>query len=187
MTAPTTSAASAVLAELGGRGLTVGCAESLTGGLVCAALTDVPGSSAVVRGAVVSYAAGVKESVLGVPAAVLEGEGAVSKACAEAMAGGVRGVLGCDWAVATTGVAGPGPSEGKEAGTVHVAVVGPGPQGVQIVTHQALQLDGSRSRIRALTVERALELLLGAVRAAVSDSRGTVEDHADPSGPPAGR
>lgn len=185
-----TSPAPELLAQLRGHGLTLGAAESLTGGLVCAALTDVPGASDVVRGAVVSYATQVKAAVLGVPAALLAEHGAVSQGCAEAMAVGARRVLDVDWAVSTTGVAGPGPSEGHPAGTVHVAVVGTTRDGEQITAHQALHLDGSRSRIRSLTVDAALTLLHRTLQEAwadvlppgLSDSRGTVGHHADPSG-----
>ena len=147
-----------VVALLRSAGASVGTAESLTGGLVCAALTEVPGASAVVRGAVVSYALEVKEQVLGVPGELLERHGAVSRECAEAMALGARRLLGTDWAVATTGVAGPDPSEGHEPGTVHVAVAGVC-DGEQVGGHRALSLHGDRAQIRSATVTEALRLL----------------------------
>lgn len=93
------------------KGLTVGTAESCTGGLVAGSLTAVPGSSAAVRGGVVSYAIPVKHDVLGVPYEGLldvEQIGAVSAECACAMATGARDVLGCDLCVSLTGIAGPG-------------------------------------------------------------------------------
>lgn len=108
-----------------GFGLTVGLAESCTGGLVSACLTAVPGSSAVVRGGVVSYAIPVKHEVLGVPYEGLLDVpelGAVSSECAIAMAGGARRVLGCDVSISVTGIAGPGGEEpGKPVGTVWFA------------------------------------------------------------------
>lgn len=140
------------------RGATVGCAESLTGGLVCAALTSVPGSSAVVRGGVVAYAADLKSELLGVPEELVDVHGAVSAHTALAMADGARRVLGTDIGLATTGVAGPEPSEGKPVGTVYVAVTAmlEGEQGRAV---RALRLHGSREQIREATVDQALQLL----------------------------
>ncbi|MDO9354446.1 MAG: nicotinamide-nucleotide amidohydrolase family protein, partial [Solirubrobacteraceae bacterium] len=97
---------------------TLATAESLTGGRVAASLTAVPGASEVFRGGVVAYASDVKVDVLGVPADVVATVGVVSAACAEAMARGVRSLTGASYAVATTGVAGPGEQEGKPPGTV---------------------------------------------------------------------
>ncbi|MFK5690532.1 CinA family protein [Ornithinimicrobium sp. LYQ92] len=163
-------AAGAVLALLLERGQSVATAESLTGGWVCAALTAVPGASAAVRGGVTAYAVGVKHTVLGVPAEVLDGVGAVSPACAVAMARGGARLLGADWCVATTGVAGPGPSDGHPAGTVHLAVAG----GEHGVAHRALHLHGSREQIRRQTVTAALDLLEERLDTCLSQSRGTV-------------
>ena len=165
------SPAAQVVAVLRERGESVGTAESLTGGLVCAALTDVPGASAAVRGAVVAYAAAVKEAVLGVPAQVVREHGTVSQECAEAMALGGARALGVDWCVATTGVAGPDPSEGHPVGTVHLALA----HGEQVVGHQVLTLRGHRDDIRAGTVTAALELLRGRLTEGLSAARGTVE------------
>ena len=103
-------------------GETVACAESLTGGLVAAAFADVPGASAVLRGGVVAYAADLKVSLLGVPAALIERVGTVHRDVALTLADGARARLGATWGLSTTGVAGPGPAEGKPAGTVYVAV-----------------------------------------------------------------
>ena len=97
------------------RGLTLGAAESCTGGLVAKRLTDVAGSSDVFRGGVVAYANEVKERLLGVPAALLAEHGAVSAEVAAAMAHGARERLGVDVAVSVTGVAGPGRGHGREA------------------------------------------------------------------------
>lgn len=136
------------------RGSTVSTAESLTGGLVAGALTDVPGASAVVRAGVVAYTADVKRDLLGVPREVLDRHGTVSPECATAMADRVRALTGAGWGVATTGVAGPDPSEGHPVGTVHVAVAGE-----HGTTTRALHLHGSRSEIRDATVAAVLALL----------------------------
>ncbi|WP_460445883.1 CinA family protein [Angustibacter aerolatus] len=105
-------------------GATVATAESLTGGMLGAALTAVPGVSAAYRGGVVSYATDLKHALLGVDADLLAREGAVHPDVARAMALGVRDRLGADWGIATTGVAGPDPQDGRPAGTVYVAVAG---------------------------------------------------------------
>jgi nicotinamide-nucleotide amidase len=140
-------------------GLTVGTAESLTGGLLGAALTAVPGSSAVYAGGVVSYATRVKTGLLGVPVEVVEAHGVVSSQCAVAMAEAARELLGTDLAVSTTGVAGPDLQEGQPVGTVFVAVAGPGETVVQSEV-----LSGDRTRIREATVQVALRLLSETVR-----------------------
>jgi nicotinamide-nucleotide amidase len=140
-------------------GHTVATAESLTGGLVAAALTDVPGSSNAFRGGVVAYATELKASLLGVDAGLLERYGPVHAPVAAAMANGVRDRLGASIGVATTGVAGPGPQDGHPAGTVHVAVSLPGDTVVR-----TMALPGNRDEVRRLTVERVLGLLLGRLR-----------------------
>ncbi len=151
-------APAAVVALLRERGLSVGTAESLTGGLVCAALTEVPGASAVVRGGVVAYATDLKERLLGVDATLLAAEGPVHPEVAAQLAVGVCRALTCDVGVATTGVAGPGPADGTPAGTVYVAVATP--SGVRV---RALALDGDRAAIRAASVAAALALLAASV------------------------
>jgi nicotinamide-nucleotide amidase len=133
------------------RGLTLATAESVTGGLVCAALTSVPGASLVVRGAVVAYATDRKSAVLGVPDDLLAERGAVDIDVARAMAEGARRVMAADLGLATTGVAGPDPQEGHAVGTVLVAVSGPG-----IAEQERLQLSGDRAAIREATVEAVL-------------------------------
>ncbi|NHC44572.1 CinA family nicotinamide mononucleotide deamidase-related protein [Motilibacter aurantiacus] len=143
-----------VVRRLTARGETVAVAESLTGGLVTGALTSVPGSSAVLRGGVVAYATPVKADVLGVGAGLLAERTAVDPDVALAMAEGVRALLGADWGVSTTGVAGPGPSEGKPAGEVHVGVVGPGARGAQ-----SLRFRAEREGVRASAVAAALASL----------------------------
>lgn len=146
--------AAAVVPLLVEAGLTVATAESLTGGLVAAALTSVPGSSAVVRGGVVAYATDVKASVVGVDTDLLAREGAVSADTAGQLADRVRGVLGSEVGVATTGVAGPEPAEGHPVGTVFVAVAGP--WGIDVERHA---LTGDREDVRAASVTKALDLL----------------------------
>ena len=152
--------AAAVIHELVSRGLTLGTAESLTGGGVGAALTSVPGASGAYVGGVISYATRVKVEVLGVPLEVVYGDGVVSAPCARAMAAGVRRFLDADVGVSTTGVAGPDRQEGKPAGTVFVAVAD-----VRGESVRALQLGGDRETIRAATTAAALELLVDRISA----------------------
>ena len=136
-------------------GQTVACAESLTAGLVSAAIADTAGASVVLRGAIVAYAADVKVALLGVPASVVAEAGTVNPRVARAMAEGARLRLGATWGVSTTGVAGPGPAEGKPAGTVHLAVAGP--RGT--VTRE-LRLKGARAEVRREAAAAALALVL---------------------------
>lgn len=149
-----------VLAALAARGWSIAVAESLTGGALVSALVDVPGASAHVRGGVVAYATDVKRDVLGVEAELLRTEGAVDPEVARQMAEGVRRRLRADVGVATTGVAGPDPQDGRPVGTVYIAVVTP--QGAS-ATGGVGAAAGSRSEIRATTVRQALELLLEAL------------------------
>jgi nicotinamide-nucleotide amidase len=134
---------------------TVATAESLTGGLLCATLVSVSGASDVVRGGVVAYAPELKTALLGVDADLIATQGTVTSEVALAMAVGVRDRLGATYGLSTTGVAGPGPSEGKPAGTVHVAVAGPG----ETWTTQ-LDLVGDRDTIRSRTVDALLSWLV---------------------------
>ena len=143
-----------VHALLAGRGETVAVAESLTGGLLSATLSQRPGSSATYRGGLVVYATDLKDSLAGVPEALLATHGAVSAETAEALAAGARTRLGATWGLGVTGVAGPSEQEGKPVGTVHVALAGP--TGMQVRT---MRLPGDRDRVRLLTVTTALDLL----------------------------
>jgi nicotinamide-nucleotide amidase len=145
-----------VVAALTGRGQTVAVAESLTGGLLAAALVEVPGASAVFRGAIVAYATDLKAALLGVPAALLERHGAVHPEVAAAMAAGVRGRLNATFGLATTGVAGPDPADGQQVGTVFIAV-----SCAQGATPRELHLNGGRASIRAQTVVMSLKQLSG--------------------------
>jgi len=139
----------AVVRLMADAGLTLGLAESLTGGMVASRLTDVPGASEVVRGSIVSYAADVKFDLLAVP------EGPVVNAeAAEAMATGARRVLGADVGLALTGVAGPTAQDGEEPGTVFVGLDLAGD-----VSSVRLHLPGDRLRVRQFSVISALGLL----------------------------
>jgi nicotinamide-nucleotide amidase len=170
---------------LTGRGETVASAESLTAGLVCATVADTPGASVVLLGGVVAYAPRVKVALLGVPAELIDRVGTVHPDVAIAMAEGVRARLGATWGLSTTGVAGPGPAEGKPAGTVHVAVAGPSGTATR-----ALELKGGRAAVRAGAVREVLLLALHeigattATPAPATDAGGTVglavTDHGGP-------
>ncbi|MFD7432199.1 CinA family protein [Streptomyces sp. NPDC059818] len=151
------TAAARVLRLLVERGETLAVAESLTGGLVAAELTSVPGASQAFRGSVTAYATPLKSEVLGVDPALLASRGAVDPEVASQMAAGVRRVLGADWGLATTGVAGPEEQDGRTVGTVFVAVCGPG-GAAKVAT---LRLNGGRADIRNESVRSVLDLLSG--------------------------
>ena len=152
--------AATVLAEARDRGVTLGTAESCTGGLVEGALTAVPGSSDVVRGAVGSYACSVKHALLGVGDEILDTVGPVSPECAGAMAEGARSALGCDVAVSVTGIAGPGGAEpGKPVGFVWFGV-----SDGQHTHTESVTFPGDRAEVRLRAVMHALELLRGKER-----------------------
>jgi nicotinamide-nucleotide amidase len=132
------------------RGLSLGVAESLTGGLIASRLVDVPGASAWFRGGVVAYNSAVKHDVLGVPAGPV-----VTVEAAAAMAEGARRVLGADVGLGITGVAGPDTQEGVAPGTVFVGLALPGRE----ATTRQLRLPGDRERIRQYAAISALDLL----------------------------
>lgn len=140
-----------IIAALRAAQQTVATAESLTGGLVCAALVGVPGASHVVRGGVVGYQPDVKIGLLGVDPALIEREGTVHPRVAEQLAEGARSRLAATWGLGTTGVAGPGAAEGHAAGTVFVAVAGP--DGVRA---RRLGLSGDRDAVRRGAVHAVL-------------------------------
>ncbi|MEV5726960.1 CinA family protein [Streptomyces pharetrae] len=145
------------------KGETVAVAESLTGGLVAAELTAVPGASKAFRGSVTAYATELKHRILGVDADLLVQRGAVDPQVAAQMAAGVRKALGADWGIATTGVAGPDPQDGQPVGTVFVALdgpVGPGSGSAGGGKVQPLRLNGDRAEIRMESVRSVLALLL---------------------------
>lgn len=141
-------------------GQSVGCAESLTGGLVVARLVDTAGASAVVRGGLVAYASDLKASLLGVDRQLLAARGAVDPDVALQMAAGARRVLGADWGLATTGVAGPDPQDGMPVGCVFVAVSGPGVDRRGLARVERHDLAGDRAAVRGATVDAVLALLV---------------------------
>jgi nicotinamide-nucleotide amidase len=143
-----------VIAALQRRRETLCTVESLTGGLLCAHLTDVPGASAVVRGGIVAYTMDAKRDVVSVDPDLLAAHGAVSAEAAVALAEKAREIFGATWAISTTGVAGPAEQEGQPVGTVFVAVAGPSPQVL------AFELQGDRHEIRRGSCERVLTMLL---------------------------
>jgi nicotinamide-nucleotide amidase len=147
------------------RGETVAVAESLTGGLVVAALISVPGASAVVRGGVVAYMTDLKASLLDVDPALLAREGAVHPDVAAAMARGVADRLGATYGVSTTGVAGPDPQDGHPVGEVWVAVDAPGLvwERSETVVGESLDPTLGREGIRAASVAAVLDLLLDVI------------------------
>ena len=137
------------------RGWTIATAESCTGGLVAAAITEVPGSRAWFPGGGVAYANEAKQSLLDVDAEVLTREGAVSEGVARAMASGARRAFAADVGVAVTGIAGPGGgSEAKPVGTVHVAASGP-----DGALHRQVRIPGDRATVRRRSVSIALHLV----------------------------
>jgi len=164
------------------RGQTVAVAESLTGGMVCAALVEVPGASAVVRGGVVAYATELKHRLLDVDAGLLARNGPVDPDVAAQMALGVRERLGSDWGLATTGVAGPDSQDGVAPGRVYLAVAGPlVPVSTDVpsdsapisnlgdlppISTRVLELDlvGDRGQIRTASTKQAIGALLAALR-----------------------
>ncbi|MFD5407932.1 CinA family protein [Streptomyces griseorubiginosus] len=157
------SPAAQVVRLLTVNGQTLAVAESLTGGLVAAEITAAPGASKAFRGSVTAYATELKHELLGVDATLLDQCGAVDPQVAAQMAAGVRKALGADWGIATTGVAGPEPQDGKPVGTVYVAVDGPA-EGASAATGggkvTALRLNGDRAEIRMESVRSVLALLL---------------------------
>jgi len=157
-----------ILSLLVRRGETVAVAESLTAGLICAALTGPPGASAAFLGGVVSYATELKHRLLNVPTDLLDREGAVHPEVAAAMAEGVRLLVGSTYGLAVTGVAGPEPQDGKAVGTVHLAVSGPEGR----VWHRDPRFSGTRDQIREATVNEAVDLLRDVLEASVREHSG---------------
>ncbi|OLN27915.1 hypothetical protein DVDV_1880 [Desulfovibrio sp. DV] len=145
---------------LSARGWMLGCAESCTGGLLASVLTDAPGASSWFGGGVVAYANGIKRDVLGVPQAVLDTKGAVSREAVLAMARGARGVLRADVAVAISGIAGPtGGTPQKPVGTVWMAWEGP-----DFTDVRQFLFAGDRLAVKRLAVVEAMEGLLVRIR-----------------------
>lgn len=146
------SLAEAVLHEARAKGVKVACAESCTGGMIGASLTDIAGSSDVFAGSAVTYSNEAKRNILGVSGETLAESGAVSAECAREMAEGARRIYGADYAVAVTGIAGPdGGSEAKPVGTVWFGIAGR--DGVSTFMRH---LPGNRNEVRTRTVRYAL-------------------------------
>ncbi|MGW4468607.1 CinA family protein [Nonomuraea sp. NPDC004354] len=150
------------------QGATLAVAESLTGGLLGATFTATGGASAAFRGGVISYATDLKRELLAVPGELLAREGAVHPEVAAAMARGVARLCGATYGLAVTGVAGPDPQDGKAVGTVHVALSGPEGR----IWHRDLMGGHSRDRIRDRTVDEAVDLLAGVLKANVGEHSG---------------
>ncbi len=151
--------AQALVAEATAAGYTLGTAESITGGLIGSTITSIPGSSEVMLGGVISYASRIKQELLGVSLSTIEKDGVVSSACAHEMAQGVRKLLGCDIAVAVTGIAGPGGAEpGKPVGTVWFGIATPATSYTTMRTFQ-----GTRKDIRLACCSAAIDLLRAAI------------------------
>ncbi len=145
-----------IIQRLRQRQETVATAESLTGGLVCAVLTSVPGASAVVRGGLIVYATDLKANLAGVNGRALYEHGAVDPLIAEQLAEGAARRCGADWGVGLTGVAGPDPQDGVDPGTVHIGLARD-----TKMTVRTIEVTGDRHAVRAAAVDAALGLLLG--------------------------
>ena len=148
--------AASLLDELKRKEKTLATAESCTGGGIGHVLTAIPGSSAAYCGGVISYTNAVKRSVLGVPEGMLKTCGAVSPETARAMAEGARRVLGSDYAISVTGIAGPdGDGSGKPVGLVYIGIA----SADAVKAHEFI-FSGDRSAVRSQAVHAALNLLL---------------------------
>jgi PncC family amidohydrolase len=151
--------AAALQAELFGRKMMLATAESMTGGQLGDVMSAAPGASDTYLGGVISYATEVKHKVLGVPQDIIDEHGVVSAECAEAMASGVRELVGADVGVSTTGVAGPATQEGKPVGLVFVGVAGPAG-----TRSRRFDFDGERPEIREQATKGAIDFVLETVR-----------------------
>ncbi|MFI6241020.1 CinA family protein [Micromonospora sp. NPDC050795] len=157
------SAAAGVVHRLAERHETLATVESLTGGSLAASIVNIAGVSGVYRGGLVVYATELKATLAGVPADLLFDRGPVDPDVAVALAEGGRQRCGADWGLATTGVAGPEPQDGKPVGLVYVAVAGA--DGSEV---RQLDLGGGRDHVRAEAVIEALRLLFERLAAATS-------------------
>lgn len=155
------SLAADVIKMMAHRSVTLATCESITGGGIGAELTSVPGASEVYRGSLVTYARELKSSLAGVDEELIEHEGVVNELAALQMALGAQARCGSDWAVSTTGVAGPSETDGASVGTVWFAVVGPrvGMSDAPSYT-QLMEFEGDRASIRQQSIDHALSMLL---------------------------
>ncbi len=148
--------ATAVKEALEKKGEMMATAESCTGGLIASSIVDIPGSSSVLAGGIVAYQNEIKEKLLDVPSEILDKYGAVSEQTVKAMAEGARKRFGCEWAVATSGIAGPGGAEpGKPVGTVWIAVA------CSLQNEAFCEIfSGDRNKVREKSVYKVLHILL---------------------------
>jgi len=153
-----------LIGGLTARGLTVATAESLTGGLLAAVLTEVPGSSAVVRGGLIVYATDLKAALAGVDAELLADRGPVDPEVAAALAAGARRRCGAGIGIGLTGVAGPDPQDGVAVGTWYVAISGPGDR-ASLASSDPFATRLDRAGLRARAVRAALALLASTAHA----------------------
>ena len=154
------SRAGELVSVAGLEGVTVGFAESLTGGLISSSVVAIPGASAVLKGSIVSYTNEVKENVLGVSPDIISAHTEVSAECAKAMAEGAKSVLGVDLAVSVTGIAGPtGELPGKPVGTVYMGYCFRDISGAL-----RLNFEGDRDTIRTCTVLEALNQAISLIK-----------------------
>ena len=162
----TTDPAERLNALLGDGDETLATAESLTGGLVGSRVTDVPGASAYFDRGFVTYTYDAKRELLGVSRESLDAHGAVSEPVVREMAAGARDRASADWAVATTGIAGPtGGTDEKPVGLVHVGVAHAAPWGTEesFVRSERAVFDGDRDAVKREAAERALDALVRAI------------------------
>jgi len=150
LTPEVTAMVKEIIATLAVQNESLVTAESITAGGLSSAITSVEGSSQIFFGAIVAYQSHVKATALGVDEALIAEHTVYSQEVAVAMADGARKKLGATWAIATTGVAGPGPSDGVPSGTVWVAISGPVNQSLE------LSLAGGRESVRNATVATAI-------------------------------
>ena len=156
--------ATKVVKTLTSRDLSLSTAESLTGGLLGAAVTEVPGASKVYLGGIVAYDTRMKPRLLEVDPDDIAAHSVVSPEIATDMASGVQGRTGSDWAIGVTGVAGPDPQEGHDPGEVWICVLGPRIASLpQFQQTERFQFEGEREAVRAQTVDAAFTMLLRVV------------------------
>lgn len=139
-----------IIRTLGESNESLATAESITAGGLSSAITSVEGSSQIFLGAIVAYQNHIKTDILGIDESVIATHTVYSQEVAIAMAEAVREKFGATWAIATTGVAGPGPTDGVPSGTVWVAIDGPVTQSLE------LSLSGGRESVRNATVATAI-------------------------------